>query len=129
EHRVDVLFALAATRAAAATTAAACGEQQRGAHADRRCSQCEAPRAAMCQTWCHELEPPRLRADSVAPGLLRLADPCQQSACNHQALDLIRTLAVQHERCVAEISLDRELRGVPDAAVDSHRLGGAHQRG
>ena len=39
---------------------------------------------------------------------------------DHVALNLIRALADDHQRGVAEIPLDVELGGIPVAAVDAH---------
>src|SRR5665811_556569 len=40
------------------------------------------------------------------------------------ALDLVRALADDHQRCVAEVALDVELRGVAVSTVDAHRVQG-----
>src|SRR6476661_773963 len=53
----------------------------------------------------------------------------EESTRDDEALDLVRPLADDHQRGVAEVALDGELGRVADPAVDAHGLGRELERG
>src|SRR5438067_12001787 len=69
-------------------------------------------------------------AMSIPDGFLSRV-PLQQAPRDHEALDLVRALADDHQRSVPVVALDGELRRVSVAAVDAERGDGdlaAHLR-
>src|SRR4051794_27553935 len=72
-----------------------------------------------------EIAAERALVDGHRPRLARRfpRGSCEQPSRDHESLDLVRTLTDDHERRVAVVALDGELRAVSDATVDSQRLG------